>query len=93
MDVMRRYLLFRGYKLKYVQNFTDIDEKIIERAASENRTPGAAAKEYMDSYFAVMDRLNIGRADDYPTVTGYMERIIESSLGCRDGPRLLHGHG
>src|SRR5689334_15211783 len=77
MDVIRRYLLFRGYKLKYVQNFTDIDEKIIERAASENRTAAAAARDYMDSYFAVMDRLNIGRADEYPTVTGYMERIIE----------------
>src|ERR671927_90709 len=81
MDVIRRYLLFRGYKLKYVQNFTDIDEKIIDRAASQNRTPEAAAREYMDSYFAVMDRLNVRRADDYPTVTGYMERIIEFIAG------------
>src|SRR5690348_17801486 len=64
MDVMRRYLEFRGYRLKYVQNFTDIDEKIIERAASENRTAEEAARDYMDSYFAVMDRLNIRRADE-----------------------------
>jgi cysteinyl-tRNA synthetase len=88
MDVIRRYLLFRGYKLKYVQNFTDIDEKIIERAASEHRSPQAAAKEYMDSYFGVMDRLNIRRADDYPTVTGYMERIIEFIAGLVES-----GHG
>ena len=72
MDVIRRYLLFRGFKLKYVQNFTDIDEKIIERAASQALRPEAAAREYIESYFEVMDRLNIERADDYPTVTGYM---------------------
>ena len=81
MDVIRRYLLFRGFKLRYIQNFTDIDEKIIERAASQARSPEAAAREYMDSYFDVMDRLNIERADDYPTVTGYMERIIEFVAG------------
>src|SRR5919201_2964900 len=88
MDVIRRYLLWRGYKLKHVQNFTDIDEKIIDRAASQNRSPEAAAKEYMDSYFAVMDRLNIRRADEYPTVTGYMERIIEFIAGLVES-----GHG
>jgi cysteinyl-tRNA synthetase len=81
MDVIRRYLLFRGFRLHYIQNFTDIDEKIIERAASQGRSPEAAAREYMDSYFDVMDRLNIARADDYPTVTGYMERIIEFVAG------------
>ena len=81
MDVIRRYLLFRGFRLRYIQNFTDIDEKIIERAASQGRSPEAAAREYMDSYFEVMDRLNIARADDYPTVTGYMERIIEFVAG------------
>ncbi len=77
MDVIRRYLLFRGFNLKHIQNFTDIDEKIIDRAASQNRSPEAAAREYMESYFQVMDRLNIQRADAYPTVTAYMERIIE----------------
>jgi cysteinyl-tRNA synthetase len=76
LDVIRRYLQFRGYQLTYVQNFTDIDEKIIDRAASQNRSPEAAAREYMDSYFDVMDRLNIRRADDYPTVTGNMPEII-----------------
>ena len=81
MDVLRRYLEYRGYKVKYVQNFTDIDEKIIDRAASQGRSPEAAAREYMDSYFEVMDRLNIRRADEYPTVTGYMERIVEFIAG------------
>jgi cysteinyl-tRNA synthetase len=81
MDVIRRYLLFRGYKLKYVQNFTDVDDKIIQRAAAQGRSERATAKEYMDAYFEVMDRLNVRRADEYPTVTGYMERIVEFIAG------------
>jgi cysteinyl-tRNA synthetase len=81
MDVIRRYLLFRGYHLKYVQNFTDVDDKIIDRASREGRTPEATAREYIDSYFEEMDRLNVGRADEYPTVTAYMERIIEFIAG------------
>src|SRR4029078_3642056 len=81
MDVIRRYLIFRGYKLKFVQNFTDIDEKIIQRAASEGRSASVTADEYMESYFTVMDRLNVRRADQYPTVTGYMERIVEFVAG------------
>src|SRR5438045_8769138 len=63
MDVIRRYLLFRGYQLKYVQNFTDVDDKIIERAAREGRGSEATAKSYIDSYFESMARLNIHPAD------------------------------
>ena len=81
MDVLRRYLVYRGYSVKYVQNFTDIDDKIIQRASSQGRPAEAAAREYTDSYFAVMDRLNVRRADDYPSVTGYMERIVEFVAG------------
>ena len=81
MDVIRRYLLWRGYKLTYVQNFTDVDDKIIERAAREGRAADTTAQSYIDSYFEVMDRLNIRRADEYPTVTGYMERIVEFTAG------------
>ncbi|HEY2594412.1 MAG TPA: cysteine--tRNA ligase [Chloroflexota bacterium] len=81
MDVIRRYLLYRGYRVKYVQNFTDVDDKIIERAAREGRAADTTAQSYIDSYFEVMDRLNIRRADEYPTVTGYMERIVEFIAG------------
>ena len=72
MDVVRRYLRYRGYRLRHVQNFTDIDDKIIERARRLNRDVEATAREYMQSYLAVMDRLNVEPADEYPTVTGYM---------------------
>jgi cysteinyl-tRNA synthetase len=77
LDVIRRYLEYRGYKLKYVQNFTDIDDKIIDRANREGRDATTTAKDYIDSYFHVMDKLNVRRADEYPTVTGYMQKIIE----------------
>src|SRR5438876_3419299 len=81
MDVIRRYLIFRGYQVKFVQNFTDVDDKIIQRALTEGRTADTTARAYMDSYFEVIDRLNVRRADDYPTVTGYMERIVEFIAG------------
>jgi cysteinyl-tRNA synthetase len=81
MDMIRRYLLFRGFKMKYVQNFTDVDDKIIERAAREGRGSEATAQNYIESYFEVMDRLNVRHADEYPTVTAYMERIIEFIAG------------
>jgi len=77
LDVIRRYLEFRGYRLIYIQNFTDIDDKIIQRAANEGRSAQATAQEYTDSYFEAMDQLNVRRADDYPTVTAYMQQIIE----------------
>jgi cysteinyl-tRNA synthetase len=81
MDLIRRYLIFRGYQLKYVQNFTDVDDKIIQRAHNEGRAADTTARAYMASYFEVMDRLNVRRADDYPTVTAYMERIVEFIAG------------
>src|ERR687886_334510 len=81
MDVIRRYLRYRGLPLKHVQNFTDIDDKIIDRAQREGRDPAAAAQEYMESYLASMDVLKVERADEYPTVTGYMERIVEFIAG------------
>jgi cysteinyl-tRNA synthetase len=77
MDMIRRYLQFRGFKLKYVQNFTDVDDKIIERASREGRAADATANAYIESYFEVMDRLNVRRADEYPSVTGYMQPIVE----------------
>jgi cysteinyl-tRNA synthetase len=75
-DVLRRYFEYRGYRVHHVQNFTDIDDKIIARGAEEGRAPEEVAKEYSDSYFAVMDALNVLRAHDYPTVTRAMPDII-----------------
>jgi cysteinyl-tRNA synthetase len=80
-DVIRRYLEYRGYEIVHVQNFTDVDDKIIARAKVDGVTPAEAAKRYSDSYFEVMDRLNVLRAHQYPTVTGSMDAIIDYVKG------------
>ena len=85
MDVLRRYLEYCGYRVKYVQNFTDVDDKIILRAQESGQSARAVAETYMQAYFANMDRLNVRRAEEYPTVTAYMERIIEFVAGLVEG--------
>ena len=80
-DVIRRYLQFRGYKVKYVQNLTDIDDKIIDRASQLDISARELAEKYIDSYFADMDALNIGRADIYPRATEEIPKIIEVIQG------------
>ncbi|HZU06215.1 MAG TPA: cysteine--tRNA ligase [Chloroflexota bacterium] len=75
-DVIRRYLEYRGLRVYHVQNFTDIDDKIIARASEEGITPADVAAKYTASYFEAMDALNVLRAHEYPTVTGFMPQII-----------------
>ena len=76
VDALRRYLEYRGYQVRHVQNFTDIDDKIIARAAQEGLTPQEVADKYSRSFFDVLDALNILRAHVYPTVTASMPGII-----------------
>lgn len=76
-DVIRRYLEFRGYKVKYVQNFTDIDDKIINRATQVGTTASELANKYIAQYFYDMDGLNVKRADIYPKATEEIPKIIE----------------
>ena len=74
-DMVRRYLMWRGYDVRYVQNFTDIDDKILDRARETNSTMEAVAERFIDEYFADMDKLNILRADEYPRATHTMDGI------------------
>ncbi len=74
-DVVRRYLMWRGYTVRYVQNFTDIDDKILKRALAENTTMGAIAEKYIAAYFEDADRLNILRANAYPRATHTIDGI------------------
>src|SRR4030042_703475 len=76
-DVIRRYLGFKGYKIKHVQNFTDIDDKIIERANRLGIQPAELANKYVDQYFADMDALNIQRADIYPGASEEIQKVVE----------------
>jgi len=83
-DVVKRYLQFRGYKVKYVQNITDIDDKIIDRANKLGISPRELAEKYTNSYFEDMDALNIERADTYPRATEEIPKIIEVIQGLID---------
>ncbi|WP_072622564.1 cysteine--tRNA ligase [Spirulina major] len=76
-DVLRRYLQWRGYQVRYVQNFTDIDDKILQRAEQDGVTMEAVSDRYIAEYFQDMDRLNILRADAYPRVTEHIPQICD----------------
>jgi cysteinyl-tRNA synthetase len=75
-DVLRRYLIFRGYRVKFIQNFTDVDDKIINRAKSERIKAEEVAAKYTNSYFKDFDSLNVMRADLYPRATENIEEMI-----------------
>jgi cysteinyl-tRNA synthetase len=83
-DVIRRYLEFKGYKVKHVQNFTDIDDKIINRANQLGVSSSELAAKYIDEYFRDMDALNIERAHVYPKATEEIPKIIEVIQGLID---------
>jgi len=76
-DTLRRYLLYKGFEVLYVQNFTDIDDKIIKRAGEEGEDPISLARKYIEEYFTDADSLNIMRADVHPKVSEHMPDIIE----------------
>ena len=76
-DTIRRYLEFRGYKVEYVQNFTDIDDKIIARANEAGISAKELAQKFIDQYFVDMDTLNIKRADIYPRATEEIPKMLE----------------
>jgi cysteinyl-tRNA synthetase len=74
-DLLRRYLLWSGYKVTYVQNFTDIDDKILKRAVAEGSSMEAVSERFIAAYLEDMDRLNVMRADDYPRATHTIDGI------------------
>ncbi|MBN3876820.1 MULTISPECIES: cysteine--tRNA ligase [unclassified Nostoc] len=74
-DVIRRYLQFIGYEVRYIQNFTDIDDKILNRACLEHSSMEAVADRFIKAYFEDMARLGIKEADEYPRATHTMNGI------------------
>lgn len=83
-DVVKRYLKWRGYQVRHVQNFTDIEDRIIARAQKENRSIQEIAQVYIERFMNEMDALNIERADAYPRATGVIPQIIEITQGLID---------
>ena len=76
-DVLRKYLESKGIDVEFVQNFTDVDDKIINRAQNENLSAEEISNRYIQNYFRDFDRLNIKRATNYPKATEHIEDIIE----------------
>ena len=76
-EVVRRYFKFIGYKVKYVQNLTDIDDKMIKKANELGITVRELAQKFIMEYFTDTDSLKIERADVYPRATDHIKEIIE----------------
>ncbi|WIF95615.1 cysteine--tRNA ligase [Caminicella sporogenes] len=76
-DTLRRYLEYRGYKVIYVQNFTDVDDKIIKKANEEGVDSKEISERFIKEYFKDADALGIKRATVHPKVTENIQEIIE----------------
>ncbi len=80
-DTLRRYLEFLGYQVKHVQNFTDIDDKIISAAGTQGTSPVMLVEELVEEYLMDMANLNVQPAHIYPRVTDEISKIIEMIEG------------
>ena len=76
-DTLRRFIESQGRKVQFIQNFTDVDDKIINRAKLENVPPLELSSKYIIKYFEDFDRLNIKRADIHPKATEHIQDMIK----------------
>ena len=76
VDTVRRYLAFRGYDVRFAQNFTDIDDKIINRSAERGERWDDLARRFTDIYFEMADALGILRADIHPKATEHIPHMV-----------------
>jgi len=76
-DVYRRFLIYRGFQVKYVMNVTDVDDKIINRAQKEGVSVAEIAARYTQAFFEDMEKLGIHRADVHPKATEHIPEMIE----------------
>ncbi|SFJ37305.1 cysteine--tRNA ligase [Thermoflavimicrobium dichotomicum] len=77
-DVVRRYLRHLGYQVTYVQNFTDVDDRLIQASIETGRSVPEIAEQYIEAYFADMDALRVERADVHPRATEHIPEMIEA---------------
>lgn len=76
-DTVRRYFAYKGYDVLYIQNFTDVDDKIINRAREEGEDPLDLARKYISEYFKDAGALNVRRADKHPKVSEHIPEIVK----------------
>lgn len=75
-DIIRKYLEYRGYKVKYVMNLTDVDDKIIRKSIAEKVKPTVVSERYVDAFLEDIQKLRMKKADVYPKATQHMDDII-----------------
>ena len=83
-DMIYRYFLFKGFDVKYVRNFTDVDDKIINRAIKEKKSADEIAQRYINEFYKDMDALLVLRPTVEPRATQHIPQIIESIKGLID---------
>ncbi|GBD91731.1 cysteine--tRNA ligase [bacterium BMS3Abin04] len=76
-DIMQRYLRYKGYKVKFVMNLTDVDDKIIKKANEEDVEASVIAERFTNAFFEDIEKLKIKKADVYPKATGHIKEILE----------------
>ena len=79
--MIRKYLSYCGYKVKYVVNITDIDDKIIKIALEEKKEPREVAECYTQAFFEVMEKLGVQPADLHPRATEHIKGMIDLITG------------
>ncbi len=80
-DTLRKYLIYRGSHVKFVQNFTDVDDKIINKAREEGIKAGEVSEKYIEEYYKDAKSLNVDKASVHPKVTDNMDEIISFVKG------------
>lgn len=75
-DTLRKYLEYKGKNVNFVQNFTDVDDKIINKAKEEGLSPGEISEKYIEEYYKDVEALNVKKATVHPKVTENMNEII-----------------
>ena len=83
-DVIKRYLRYRGLKVNHVRNITDVDDKIIAKAAQEKVSTDEIAQRYTEEYYRDMEKLGVSRADIEPKATGHINEMVEIIKGLID---------
>ncbi len=92
-DIIKRYLRYRGYDVIHVRNITDIDDKIIARAAAEKISTEEVARKYTEEYYRDMDLLGVSRADVEPKATDHIEEMKGIIQGLIDKGYAYHVSG
>ena len=76
-DVLKRYLRYRGYKVRHVMNVTDVDDKTIRGSQKEKTDLATYTKKYEDAFFEDLDSLNILPADEFPRATDHIKEMVD----------------